>query len=104
MISNLPKNLKMIICEIIAFLLYFPIARISFYLEKLNFNVSNIPLSYYRNKSFYTMRTDSLDRFGTTYEKRYSKKDITKMLLSKGFVSIKFSEKKPFWCALAYKK
>jgi hypothetical protein len=63
-----------------------------------------MPLSYYRNKSFYTMRTDSLDRFGTTYEKRYSKVEIEKLLLLHGFHSIRFSNAKPYWCALAYKK
>ncbi len=103
-ISRLPKNLKMIICEIIALVIYFPLARLSFFLEKLNFNISNLPLSYYRNKSLYTMRTDSLDRFGTTFEKRYSKVEIIELLTSSGFHSIKFSPSKPYWCALAYKK
>ena len=103
-ISTLPKSFKMFVCEIIALTIYFPLARLSFFLEKINFNISNFPLSYYRNKSLYTMRTDSLDRFGTTYEKRFSKDEITKLLTSSGFHSIKFSSSKPYWCALAFKK
>ena len=93
----------MFVSEIIAHLIYLPLSRLSLVLEKLNINVSNVPLSYYRNKSLYTMRTDSLDRFGTTYEKRYSKKEIIDLLTSNGFKDIEFSAKKPFWCAIAYK-
>lgn len=103
-ISILPKYLKMFICDLIALFIYLPLARTCFFLERIGINYSNIPLSYYRNKSFYTMRTDSLDRFGTTYEKRYSKEEIKKLLISSGFHSIKFSLGKPYWCALAYKK
>lgn len=102
-ICKLPNPLKMIICELIAMVIYLPLSRMSHLLEKLRFNVSTFPLSYYRNKSFYTMRTDSLDRFGTTYEKRYSKIEIKKLLSSHGFECIKFSSTKPYWCALAYK-
>ncbi len=102
-ISHSPKSIKMFVSEIIAHLIYLPLSRLSLVLEKLNINVSNVPLSYYRNKSLYTMRTDSLDRFGTTYEKRYSKKEIIDLLTSNGFTDIEFSAKKPFWCAIAYK-
>ena len=44
-------------------------------MSKLKLNVFNFPLSDYKNKSFYTMRTDALDRFGTKLEKRFSKKE-----------------------------
>ena len=102
-ICNLPKKIKMIVCEIIALFIYLPLARTSLFLEKIKVDMSYMPLSYYKDKSFYTMRTDSLDRFGTTYEKRYSKVEIEKLLLSHGFNSVKFSDKKPYWCAIAYK-
>ena len=95
--------LKMLICEVIALTIYFPLAKVCLLLEKYKINISNIPLSYYRNKSFYTMRTDSLDRFGTTYEKRYSKNEINEILTNSGFKSIEFSSTKPFWCILCYK-
>lgn len=103
-ISDLPKSIKMPVCEIIAFFIYLPLARLALILDKFKINLSYFPLSYYRNKSFYTMRTDSLDRFGTSYEKRYSQKEIKKLLEINGFHSIVFSAKKPFWCALAYKR
>ena len=37
------------------------------------------------------MRNDSLDRFGTKYEKRYSKTDIIKLFKKAGFKNIKIS-------------
>ena len=48
-----------------------------------------MPLNIYKNKSFYVMRNDSLDRFGTKYEKRYSKKYL-KLFKKTGFHNIKF--------------
>lgn len=104
-ISSMPKTIKFILSEIIAFSIYFPLARISKFLEnKFKVNVSNIPLSAYRNLSYYTMRTDSLDRFGTKIEKRFTKIQIKQMLSKAGFTNIKFSNKIPFWCAICYKK
>ena len=50
------------------------------------------------------MRTDSLDRFGTRLEQRFTKKEIEEMLKDSGFEKISFSEKAPFWVSLAYKK
>ena len=50
------------------------------------------------------MRNDALDRFGTKVEKRYSKIKITFMMKKAGLHRIKFSKKKPFWCAVGYKK
>ena len=50
--------------------------KISLVLESIGLNLINFPLHFYRNTSFYVMRTDSRDRFGTPMEKRYSKKQI----------------------------
>ena len=103
-ISNLPFVIKKIISLIIAIIIYFPLAKISKYLEKIGFNVSNFPLSAYKNKMFYEMKNDSLDRFGTKLEKRYTQKEIKGMLLECGFDNIIFSKKIPFWTVLSYKK
>ena len=96
--------IKSLICDIIALLVYFPLAKVSLILDKLGFNIKNIPLNIYKNKSFYIMRNDSLDRFGTKYEKRYSKKDILRLFKKTGFYNIKISTKEPYWCAVGYKK
>ena len=60
-------------------------------------------LSEYKDKSFYTMQTDALDRFGTQLEKRYSRKDIEEMLIQAGLEKIVFRNSEPFWCALGFK-
>lgn len=103
-ISQLPEIFKTLFSDLFALFFYYPLARFSFILEKLNFNVKNYPLSYYKNLSFYTMRTDSRDRFGTTLEKRYSKKQTLDMLKKSGLHKIKFSNSAPYWCAVGFKK
>ena len=40
------------------------------------------------------MRNDSLDRFGTKLEKRFTKNEIKNMLLNAGFVDIIFMKEK----------
>jgi len=104
MISNLPYPLKFATSQLIACSIYYPLARLAKLLEIFKINVSNFPLSEYRSKSFYIMRTDSLDRFGTRLEQRFTKKEIEEMLKDSGFEKISFSEKAPFWVSLAYKK
>ena len=102
-ISKLPFLLKKLTTDFLALFIYLPLARISLAIELLGIKVNSIPLSYYRNKSFYTMRTDSLDRFGTRLEKRFSKSEIKLMMKEAGLERIKFSDSEPYWVALGYK-
>jgi SAM-dependent methyltransferase len=104
LVSILPSKVKNIVTDIIALFIYFPLSKFSLIIEKLGFNVKNIPLSFYRNLSFYSMRTDSRDRFGTPLEKRFSRKEISNMMESCGLTNIIFSEFEPFWCACGIKK
>ena len=53
-----------------------PLATLSRLLEKIGIRVDSIPLSYYRNLSFYTMRTDARDRFGTPLEQRFTRDEL----------------------------
>jgi len=103
-ISRLPYKLRYAVSQIIAVLIYYPLARTSKFLEFLKINVSNMPLSAYRHNSFYTMRTDALDRFGTRLELRFSKKEIYKMMNISGLTDIKFSNQTPYWCAVGIRK
>jgi len=104
LISNLPFEIKKFICEIIAISVYWPLARLAYLAEKVGVNYAQIPLADYRQKSFYQMRNDSLDRFGTRLEKRFSKAQIKGMLLTAGFDRVEFSDKTPYWCCVAFKK
>mgnify|MGYP001393926278 FL=1 len=102
-ISSLSPKTKIFITSIIAYLIYYPLARFVFISEKLGIDVSNLPLSDYRNKSFYFMKTDALDRFGTRLEKRFSKDEIKRMLQEAGFRDIRFSKNMPFWVSISRK-
>lgn len=102
-ICVLPYPLKAAICQLLALLVYFPLARLAGLLEKAGMDVSHLPLSSYRDKSLYTMRTDALDRFGTRLEKRFTRDQIHTMMESAGLSNIRFSDKEPYWCAVGYK-
>jgi len=102
-ISILPNTLKLIITKMIALLIYFPFSKFSLMLEKIGVNVENIPLSSYRDKSFYTMQTDSFDRFATRLERRFSKKEINEMMIEAGLSDIEFNEGVPYWVAVGKK-
>ena len=103
-ISRLPKFLNFLVCDLIAIFIYFPLAKISLISENIGFNLMNFPLYFYRNTSFYVMRTDSRDRFGSPLEKRYSKKQIYQMMKDAGLEKIKFKNSVPFWTVIGYKK
>ena len=104
LISSTPPRLKAILTNLIAFAIYLPLARMALIAEKIGFNVNNWLLSSYRTTSFYTMKTDSRDRFGTPLEKRFTRLEITEMMQIAGLDNIKFSDRTPYWCAVGQKK
>ncbi|MEZ5708153.1 MAG: class I SAM-dependent methyltransferase [Blastomonas sp.] len=103
-ICRLPFGLRRLVTEVIAALVYWPLARGAALLEKLGMNVSNLPLANYRAQSFYTMRTDALDRFGTRLEQRFTKPEIVAMMEQAGLANIRFSDGFPFWVACGTKR
>ena len=102
-ICRLPHALRYAISQVMAFVVYFPLARLAWAGERLGLNVANFPLSQYRNNSFYVMRNDALDRFGTRIEKRFSKAEIQAMMERCGLENITFSTTS-FWTAVGYTK
>lgn len=102
-IAVAPYPVKYLATQSIALLVYLPLSRLARLLERAGMNVSHIPLSAYRNKSLYTLRTDALDRFGTRLEQRYTRKQIEDMMQRAGLEGIRFSEQEPYWCAVGYK-
>jgi len=106
-VSKLPHGLRYLVSQIIAITIYWPLARSAKIIEKLGASesiVNTLPLSFYRNLSFYTMRTDALDRFGTRLEHRFTKDKITLMMKEAGLEDIVFSENDPYWVAVGYRK
>ena len=98
-ISKLPFIARRAVCEIIAGLFYFPLARVSKAAEKLGMTTQNIPLHHYAQMSYYVMRNDAYDRFGTSLEQRFTRSEITEMLIQSGFdmSTLTFSKDEPFW-------
>lgn len=102
-VSRLPDRLKCAVTDVLAALVYWPLARAALLLEVVGVNPSPIPLSFYRDKSFYTMRTDSRDRFGTPLEQRFTRVEIRDMMIAAGLTDIRFSEAEPYWVGVGVK-
>jgi len=102
-ISRLPHPLRLAISQLIAAVVYWPLGRAARTLPRLGLSARHLPLSYYADKSFYVMRTDAYDRFGTRLERRFARGEIERMLRRAGFESVRFSERMPFWCAVGIK-
>ncbi|MFL6743050.1 MAG: class I SAM-dependent methyltransferase [Sphingomicrobium sp.] len=102
-ISRLPFGARKAVTGAIAMLVYWPLARAASIGQRFGRSVSNWPLAEYRYRSFYSMRTDALDRFGTRLEQRFSRADIERMMRSSGLERIEFREGPPFWVACGYR-
>jgi ubiquinone/menaquinone biosynthesis C-methylase UbiE len=104
-ISRLPGPTKRVVCDILAVIIYWPLARLSRLVYRFSKRAGGgLPLAYYRKTSFQTMRNDCLDRFGTPLEQRFSKKEIEGMLARAGFHAIHFSENAPYWHVIGQKR
>lgn len=99
MISKLPYIPRRLVCELIALLIYFPLARASKVLRKVGVDPRNVPLHHYQDMTYYVMRNGAFDRFGTSLEQRFTKAQITEMVRGAGFdlSTLHFSEVEPFW-------
>lgn len=103
-ISGLPYRLRYWLSSLIAAGVYFPLARGARILEQRGFDVAVLPLSAYRARSFYTMRTDALDRFGTSLEQRFTADQIQDMMQDASLERVTFSPSVPYWCAVGYRR
>jgi SAM-dependent methyltransferase len=106
-ISKMPARLKKMVCNILAVVLYMPFVLLCRFLrfigvpEKIRFH---IPLQAYERQSFYIIRNDSLDRFGTPLEQRFTREQVREMMERTGLTDIVFSDRIPFWHAVGKKK
>lgn len=98
-ISRLPFPLRKAVTSGIAALVYWPLSRSAGLFEKAGADVGHFPLSAYRYRSFYSLRTDALDRFGTRLEQRFSKDEIRRMMAAADLTDIAFREGEPYWVA-----
>lgn len=106
-VSKLPAAPKRAVCDVLAVGLYMPFVGFSRLLRRLGVGEGvrkKIPLFGYENRSFYVIRNDALDRFGTPLEQRFTKKQVRQMMESCGLKEIVFSDNIPFWHAVGQKK
>jgi SAM-dependent methyltransferase len=103
-VSRLPYAVRHAVCDAIAMTVYWPLARLARLAERMGREVGGWPLSTYRHLSFYTMRTDALDRFGTRLERRFTRPEIVALMTEAGFTDIRFSDQEPFWCAVGIRR
>lgn len=100
-LSRAPHRVKIALTSVIAAAIYLPLARAAALARRGGLRADGFPLAYYADRSFYTMRTDAYDRFGTRLEQRFTQAQIAAMLGRAGFDDVRFSEGEPFWCAVA---
>jgi SAM-dependent methyltransferase len=102
-ICRLPRGLRFAVCDVAAAVIYWPLARTARVLERLGLPVGSFPLSYYRHRSFYVMRNDALDKFGTRLEQRFTRAEVRAMMSRCGLERIEFNDHAPFWCGVGYR-
>lgn len=103
-LSSSPHAVRYVASQLIALTVYLPLARMARALERRGRDVDAFPLSYYRDRRFYVMRTDALDRFGTRLEQRFTRPQIEAMMQRAGLEGIRFSADQPYWCAVGTKR
>lgn len=104
-VSSLPSVLKKFVCDLIAIFVYMPTILVGrlfnlFGLKKL---ALKLPLSFYQNQSFFVIRNDALDRFGTSLEQRFSRSEITEMMEKAGLSEVVISPIEPYYHAVGKK-
>ncbi len=105
-VCQLPPTPKRYVCDLLAILLYMPFVGLCRLLKKIGVPTAlrqRIPLYFYEDKSWYIIRNDSLDRFGTPLEQRFSRQHIETMMNYAGLTDIVFSEQTPYWHAVGRK-
>ncbi len=103
-VSKLPPGLRFVASQVLAVIVYLPLTKSAVLAESLGMDVSNFPLSDFRHRSFYMIRNNALDRFGTRLEQRFTREQIHDMMVAADLENIVFSESVPFWSAVGTKK
>lgn len=99
-VSSLPSQLKSGVCDAIAFAVYLPLvglARLAAMVFGVGEATEQMPLAYYRNKTLREIRSDSLDRFGTSVERRFTREEFVTLMNGAGLEDMVVSPRPPFW-------
>jgi ubiquinone/menaquinone biosynthesis C-methylase UbiE len=101
-VSRLPAAIKKVVCDIIAVLIYMPFVLVGRFLSAMGLKkfAEALPLSVYQSQTFFIIRNDALDRFGTTLEQRFSRTEIRAMMQNAGLEEIVIADTLPYWHAV----
>lgn len=102
-ISRAPYPMKLALTTAMASTVYWPASRIARIGEAMGCAVDHLPLSQYRRRSFYTMRTDALDQFETRLEHRFAREEARAMMERAGLYRVTFSQSVR-WAAVGYRR
>ncbi len=104
-VSKLPSGLKKFICDILTIVIYMPLILWVRFLVFIGLRsvAKKMPLSAYNDKSFFVIRNDALDRFGTKLEHRFSKAEVLEMMENCGLTDIVISPLMPYYHAIGKK-
>jgi SAM-dependent methyltransferase len=100
--SRLPRPVLVPFAAAVATAVYWPLARMSRTLDVLGAHeaADALPLAFYRERSLRVMINDSVDRFGTELERRYTREDLTRLADAAGLGNPSFSSEAPYWHAI----
>ena len=104
-VCRLPAGMKRFVSDILAIVIYMPLVLWVRFLVLIGLRkiAVKMPLSAYNNKSFFVIRNDALDKFGTRLEQRFSKKQVEEMMRNCGLENIVISPLTPFYHAIGRK-
>lgn len=103
-VSRLSPTGRYAASQLLAAGVYWPLARTARVLDRLGVDVERVPLSAYRERSFYVMRNDALDRFGTQLEQRFTRAAMQALMEDAGLERVRFHEAVPYWTAVGFKR
>jgi len=104
-VSRLPGKVKHFVCDVLAIIFYMPFILAGRFIKFLGFKdlAERMPLHSYQNGSFFVIRNDALDRFGTRLEQRFSEKEVIEMMENAGLTDIVISPGIPYYHAVGKK-
>jgi SAM-dependent methyltransferase len=99
--SRLPRPAALLFSNLAAALIYWPLTRIANVSESVGLGrlASLMPLAAYRHSTFESMRNDSLDRFGTRLERRFTREQLVRLMTDAGLAEVRVADTLPFWHA-----
>ncbi len=101
-VSSLPAALKRFVCDLLAIFVYMPFVLAGRVCRMIGLKklAAKIPLNGYQDMSFFVIRNDALDRFGTKLEQRFTKDQIISMMQKAGLQEVNVSPEFPYWHAI----